>query len=73
MHKGLLATLSYMYRYLCMARGKMDRTELASIAGSAGAMAGHAAEVLEPQEGDVAADQGEDIDIIDDFASSFGG
>lgn len=52
MHKGLLSTLSYMYRYLCLARGKMDRAELASIAGSAGAMAGHAAEVLEPQEGD---------------------
>ena len=51
MHKGLLSTLSYMYRYLCVGRGKLDKVELNSIAGSAGAMAAHAAEVLEPDEG----------------------
>lgn len=46
MYTGLIDALSFMYGYLCRARGKLSRREMGEIAAGAHAMAGNAQAVL---------------------------
>ena len=46
MYRGLVNTLTYMYRFVAMGRGRLKKDELEKLAGSAGLMATKAPQVL---------------------------
>lgn len=52
MYKGLLKTLTYMYRFITLGRGALSAEELSQGAAWAGTMVKTAPEVIEPDPGD---------------------
>ena len=52
MYRGLLKTLTYMYQFITLGRGRLTVTELEGMAAAAGTMTGRAPEVLDPEDGD---------------------
>lgn len=52
MYKGLLRTLTYMYRFITLGRGALSAEELSQGAAWAGTMVKTAPEVIEPDSGD---------------------
>ena len=52
MYKGLLRTLSYMYQFISLGRGKLTAQDLADGTKWAGALVKNAPMVIEPEPGD---------------------
>ena len=46
MYRGLVSTLTYMYRFVAMGRGRLKKDELEQLMGSAGLMSAKAPQVL---------------------------
>lgn len=46
MYKGLINTLTYMYRFIAMGRGQLSKDEIESIGAGAHTLAGKAPQVL---------------------------
>ena len=51
MYKGLLRTLTYMYQFITLGRGRLTIPEIEGMAAAASTMTGRAPEVLDPEDG----------------------